>query len=159
MKLRSLGLRRSTLVLGAAIPLGTAAVTLAAEAPSPPQFVEPANGATVTSPLTLRFRLAEEAAGAGAMKGGTMKGMPGMSAAPHVHLIVDAPLPEPGAMVPADGRHRHLMHGERRTVLQLKPGDHTLQLVLAAANHRVGTPPIASEKITVHVIAKKAAAP
>ncbi len=129
MKLRSLGLRRSTLVLGAAIPLGTAAVTLAAEAPAPPQFVEPANGATVTSPLTLRFRLAEEAAGAGAMKGGTMKGMPGMSAAPHVHLIVD------------------------------EPGDHTLQLVLAAANHRVGTPPIASEKITVHVIAKKAAAP
>ncbi len=135
-----------------------AVAALAAEAPTPPQFVEPANGAAVTSPLTLRFRLAEEAAHAGAMRGGAMKGMPAMGAAPHVHLIVDAPLPEPGAMVPADGRHRHLMHGERQTVLQLKPGDHTLQLVLAAANHRVGTPPIASEKITVHVIAKKAAA-
>src|SRR6266704_2018727 len=147
MKLRWLGLRRSTLALGAAMLLGTAAGTLAtaaraAEAPAPPQFVEPANSATVTSPLTLRFRLAEEAAHAGAMRGGAMKGMPAMGAAPHVHLIVDAPLPEPGAMVPADGRHRHLMHGERQTVLQLKPGDHTLQLVLAAANHRVGTPPI-----------------
>jgi hypothetical protein len=140
-------------VLCATAFLVTAAATLAAGmAPAPPQFVEPADGATVTGPLVVRFRLADAEMGAGAMKP-----MPGMAAEPHVHLVVDSPPPEPGAMVPSDGRHRHFLHGERQTILQLPPGDHTLQLVIAGANHRIGTPPVASERITVHVAAKSAA--
>jgi hypothetical protein len=130
-----------------------AAATLAAATTlvpaGPPQFIEPIDGATVKIPLVVRFRVPEAEPAAGAMKG-----MHGMSGDPDVHLIIDSPLPEPGAMVPADGRHRHLLRGERQTMLQLTPGAHTLQLVLAGANHRVGTPPIASDKITVHVPTK-----
>jgi hypothetical protein len=136
--------------LCAAMLLATAAPTLAAGvAPAPPQFVEPADGATVASSLVIRFRLADAEMGAGAMKR-----MQGAGAEPHVHLVVDSPPAEAGAMVPSDGRHRHFMHGERQTTLQLQPGDHTLQLVIAGANHRIGTPPLASERITVHVAAK-----
>ena len=148
-------LRRSSLnspASAVAMLLVTAAAALAAGvAPAPPQFVEPADGATVTSPLVIRFRLADAETGAGAMKR-----MQGPGAEPHVHLVVDSPPAEPGALVPSDGRHRHFMHGERQTTLQLQPGDHTLQLVIAGANHRIGTPPVASERITVHVAAKSA---
>jgi Domain of unknown function (DUF4399) len=139
-------------VSGAAMLLVTAAAALAASVAPAPQFVEPADGATVTSPLVIRFRIADAETGPGAMKP-----MPGMTAAPHVHLIVDSPPPDPGAMVPSDSRHRHFLHGERQTTLPLPPCDHTLQLVIAAANHRIGTPPVASQRITVHIVAKSAA--
>jgi hypothetical protein len=145
--------RLSVLVPGAALLLLAAAAAITAgAAPAPPQFVEPADGAMVTSPLVIRFRFPDAE-----MDAGAMKHMQGAGAEPHVHLIVDSPAPEAGAMVPSDGRHRHLMHGERQTTLPLQPGDHTLQLVVAAANHRIGTPPVASERITVHVAAKSAA--
>ena len=42
--------------------------------------------------------------------------------------------------------------------LHLLPGDHSLQLVLAGADHHVGNPPITSVKIIIHVVSATGAA-
>ena len=76
----------------------------------------------------------------------------------HLHLIIDAPLPPAGQMVPMDSRHIHFSHGESQATLHLVPGDHSLQLVLAGADHHVGNPPVASAKIIIHVISATGAA-
>jgi hypothetical protein len=76
----------------------------------------------------------------------------------HLHLIIDAPLPPAGQMVPMDSRHIHFSHGESQATLHLVPGDHSLQLVLAGADHHVGNPPVASAKIIIHVISAIGAA-
>jgi hypothetical protein len=144
MRIRTTAFATALLVAGAAAP--GASAEAAGEAP---QFVGLADGQNVTSPLTIRFTTPGAVMTGHDVSG--MQGMAGTHAAGHVHLVIDAPTPKPGESVPSDGRHRHLMHGEQKTILQLKPGDHTLQLVLAGADHRVATPVIASERITIHV--------
>jgi hypothetical protein len=101
-------------------------------APKAPAFVNLRDGDAVAPPVVVKFSAPRHGHG-------------------HVHIIVDAPLPEAGEMVPMDERHIHLMHGEEQAVLQLPPGDHTLQLVMSGTGHRVGTPPVASPRITIHV--------
>ena len=53
----------------------------------------------------------------------------------HLHLIVDSPLPKTGMTVPMDEKHIHLVHGEMKTVLNLAPGKHTLQLIMGGEDH------------------------
>jgi Domain of unknown function (DUF4399) len=69
----------------------------------------------------------------------------------HLHLIVDSPLPRAGTTVPMDAKHIHLMHGETRNVLSLKPGKHTLQLIMGDENHVIGVDAPRSERITITV--------
>jgi hypothetical protein len=66
-----------------------------------------------------------------------MPDMPGMTRGGHLHLIVDARLPRPGAQIPMDSHHIHLMHGETSKTLKLAPGKHTLQLIAGSAGHTV----------------------
>ena len=58
----------------------------------------------------------------------------------HTHLIIDSPLPAAGEMIPMDPKHVHLMHGETQSILRLSPGDHTLQLVVGGADHKITMP-------------------
>src|SRR5262249_51130328 len=69
----------------------------------------------------------------------------------HLHLIVDAPLPETGVMVPMDENHIHLMHGETKTMLKLAPGNHTLQLIVGGADHVIRAHAPRSKMITITV--------
>jgi hypothetical protein len=123
----------------------SAVATSDAKSPAPPQFTNLKNDDSVSNPVIVQFT----------WPAATMAhGMDNMTTAMrmgHPHLIVDAPLPAAGQMMPMDSRHIHLMHGETQTTLHLSPGDHSLQLVLAGANHHVGNPPIASVKIIIHV--------
>lgn len=105
-------------------------------------FIAPADGATVTSPVTVRF------------------GLKGMGVAPagiafdnsgHHHLIIDAELPPLTAPIPADANHLHFGKGQTETSLELKPGKHTLQLVLGDQLHTPHDPAVISKKITVTV--------
>lgn len=105
-------------------------------------FIAPADGATVTSPVTVRF------------------GLKGMGVAPagiafdnsgHHHLIIDAKLPPLTAPIPADANHLHFGKGQTETSLELKPGKHTLQLVLGDQLHTPHDPAVISKKITVTV--------
>lgn len=114
--------------------------------PSPPgadaYIISPADGATVKGPVTVRF------------------GLKGMGVAPagvkfentgHHHLLVDADLPDPTRPIEADAQHLDFGRGQTQTTLELKPGRHTLQLVLGDDRHVPHTPPIVSKRITITV--------
>src|SRR4249919_2572500 len=83
-------------------------------------FISPKNGATVHGPVTMRFGLS----GMGVAPAGTVAENTG-----HHHLIIDAPLPPLDQPLPKDDTHLHFGKGQTETVLTLKPGKHTLQLV------------------------------
>ena len=105
-------------------------------------FISPADGATVSSPVTVKF------------------GLKGMGIAPagiqfdntgHHHLIIDAELPPAGAPIPTDANHVHFGKGQSEATVELKPGKHTLQLLLGDFAHTPHDPVVASKKITITV--------
>jgi hypothetical protein len=106
-------------------------------------FLSPANGATVTSPFTIRFGLR----GMGVAPAGVTNANTG-----HHHLLIDVEtLPPDNLPIPNDANHRHFGLGQTETEITLPPGQHTLQLVLGDALHIPHQPPVRSEKITVTV--------
>ena len=106
-------------------------------------FLSPANGASVTSPVTVRFGLR----GMGVAPAGVTTPNTG-----HHHLLVDvAELPPDNLPIPNDANHRHFGLGQTEAELTLTPGQHTLQLVLGDALHIPHQPPVRSEKITITV--------
>lgn len=129
-----------------------AASTNDGTAPAEPQFTNLKDGDTVSNPVIVRFT------SAGTTMGHNMGHTATTMALGHLHLIIDAPLPAAGQMVPMNNRYIHLLHGETPATLHLLPGDHTLQLVLAGADHHVGNPPITSAKIIIHVVSATGAA-
>lgn len=106
-------------------------------------ILEPADGATLSGPFTVRF------------------GLQGMSVAPagsdvpasgHHHLLIDvAELPAMDQPLPATDSIRHFGKGQTETELSLPPGQHTLQLLMGDKNHVPHQPPVLSEKITITV--------
>jgi Domain of unknown function (DUF4399) len=106
-------------------------------------FLSPADGAQVTSPVTVRFGLR----GMGVAPAGVKAPNTG-----HHHLLVDVDTPPPEGMpLPADEHVRHFGLGQTETELTLTPGQHTLQLVLGDDLHIPHQPPVRSEKITITV--------
>jgi hypothetical protein len=106
-------------------------------------FVSPGNGATVTSPFTVRFGLR----GMGVAPAGVTTANTG-----HHHLLIDVEtLPPDNLPIPNDANHRHFGLGQTETEITLPPGQHTLQLVLGDALHIPHQPPVRSEKITITV--------
>ena len=116
------------------------------QTPSPPgaivYIVSPADGATVSSPVTVVFGLK----GMGVAPAGTDKENTG-----HHHLIIDAPLPPLDEPIPADDHHTLFGGGQTETTIELAPGTHTLQLLLADQNHMPHDPPVFSDRITITV--------
>ncbi|MGF6859283.1 DUF4399 domain-containing protein [Paraburkholderia sp. CI3] len=104
-------------------------------------FVQPADGATVTSPVHVVFGLdGMKIAPAGTLTDGTG----------HHHLLIDGkPLPK-GEVVPATDKSLHFGKGQTETDLTLPPGDHTLTLQFGDGAHRSYGPEM-SKTITVHV--------
>lgn len=117
-----------------------------ARSPSPQgaklYFIEPKDGATVTSPVRVIFGLE----GMGVAPAGVEKANTG-----HHHLIIDAELPPLDEPVPADDNYRHFGGGQTQTTIKLPPGKHTLQLIMGDQNHIPHDPPVISEKITITV--------
>ena len=69
----------------------------------------------------------------------------------HHHLVIDAPLPKPGQEIPSNNNYRHFGAGQSEMMLELPPGQHTLQLVLADHEHIMHNPPLVSRKVTITV--------
>jgi Domain of unknown function (DUF4399) len=105
-------------------------------------FLSPENGATVTSPFTVRFGLR----GMGVAPAGVTNPNTG-----HHHLIIDADTPPENLPIANDEQHRHFGTGQTEVELTLPAGQHTLQLVLGDALHIPHQPPVVSEKITITV--------
>ena len=105
-------------------------------------IISPEDGATVQSPLVVRFGLA----GMGVAPAGVRAENTG-----HHHLVIDAELPAAGTPVPADDHHVHFGKGQTETVIELEPGVHTLQLLLGDHDHVPHDPPLASERVTITV--------
>jgi len=105
-------------------------------------FISPQDGETLSGKVTVRFGLI----GMGVAPAGVAN--PGTG---HHHLIVDAPLPAADLPIPKDDKHLHFGNGQTETTLELAPGVHTLQLVLADANHVPHAPPVISKQIRITV--------
>lgn len=105
-------------------------------------FVEPKDGAEVTAPVKVTFGIE----GMEVAPAGTEKEHSG-----HHHVLIDTRLEDPNAPVPADANHVHFGKGQTEATLDLKPGKHTLQLVLGDHNHIPHDPVVQSEVITITV--------
>lgn len=104
-------------------------------------FIEPKNGAEVKGPVKVLFGLS----GMGVAPAGTQKENTG-----HHHLLIDGPKVEPGPL-PQTEQVVHFGGGQTETIVNLKPGKHTLQLVLGDWKHAPHNPPVQSETITITV--------
>lgn len=104
--------------------------------------ISPAAGATVESPVTVRFGLK----GMGVAPAGVARPDTG-----HHHLIIDAPTPPLDRPLPADAKHLHFGGGQTETTIDLPPGTHELQLILGDKDHVPHDPPLVSERITITV--------
>jgi len=117
-----------------------------ARTPSPAgakvSIIEPADGATVKSPVTVKFAVeGMEVAPAGTDKPNTG----------HHHLFIDSKLEDPSAPIPSDANHIHYGKGQTEAQVELTPGKHTLQDVFADKNHIPHDPPVVSDVVTITV--------
>ena len=105
-------------------------------------ILEPSDGAEVSSPVTVKFGISGmEIAPAGIDKPNTG----------HHHLLIDTKLADTKNAIPADDNSKHYGKGQTEASVELKPGKHTLQLVLGDRNHIPHDPIVQSEVITITV--------
>lgn len=105
-------------------------------------FLNLRNGMTVSNPVKVVFGLS----GMGVAPAGLEKAGTG-----HHHLLVDVAQWDANAPLPANDNFRHFGLGQTETMVNLAPGVHTLQLVLADQNHIPHHPVVSSERITITV--------
>lgn len=105
-------------------------------------IIEPKTGAEVASPVMVKFGIE----GMEVAPAGTDKPNSG-----HHHLLIDTKVTDVASAVPADDNHKHFGKGQTEASVELKPGKHTLQLLLADQNHIPHNPPVQSEVITITV--------
>ncbi len=133
------------ILLGLALTLGALNPAMATESANNAKlyFISPADGAELTSPITVKFGLS----GMGVAPAGIDKKNTG-----HHHLLIDLDtLPNMSLPLPSDSQHKHFGGGQTETSLKLAPGKHTLQLLLGDMNHMPHTPAVLSSKITITV--------
>ena len=114
----------------------------AAPAGSSVYFIEPKDGATVKGPVKVVFGLA----GMGVAPAGINQANTG-----HHHLLIDDPTVDLTKPLPMTDQIKHFGGGQTETTLDLKPGKHTLQLVLGDWKHQPHNPSVTSPKITITV--------
>ena len=118
---------------------------IAGETPSPEgakaYFIDLKNGDNVKSPLLVRFGLTEQMGIAPALADWPDTG--------HFHLIIDSKPPNPNR--PISNSHLHLHKGQTEAIVELKQGQHTLQIVMGDYSHIPHDPPVMSKQITVNV--------
>ena len=69
----------------------------------------------------------------------------------HHHLLIDTELPPLDQPIPNDFNHLHFGAGQTEAEVTLKPGTHTLQLLLGDKDHIPHNPPVMSPRISVVV--------
>jgi hypothetical protein len=105
-------------------------------------FVEPTDGATVSSPVHVKFGVENfkvEPAGEIHPDAG------------HLHLAIDSECEPAGQVFPTDAKHIHYGKAQMEAELTLAPGRHTLCLQAANGAHVVLAGPGLSQSITITV--------
>ena len=77
----------------------------------------------------------------------------------HHHLLIDTEVPPLDQPIPNDFNHLHFGAGQTETEITLKPGAHTLQLLMGDKEHIPHTPPVMSPLIRVRVVDPSARKP
>jgi hypothetical protein len=117
---------------------------------SPPDgavyFVYPHSGEAIYPNSTIRFGLKNM----GVAPAGIDKPNTG-----HHHLLIDVETPPLDQPIPSDVNHLHFGNGQTEKKITLKPGKHTLQLVLGDAQHVSFDPPVMSNRIEVTVMSPR----
>lgn len=131
---------------GAALFLVSVGVALAGSTPAPEgakvYILQPTNGAVVQSPVKVVFG----ASGIGVAPAGIQKENTG-----HHHLLIDTGVPPLDQPIPTDAKHRHFGGGQTEVVIELAPGPHTLQLLMADYAHLPHATPLSSEVVNITV--------
>ena len=116
-------------VVASAALVGCAAPTNPNQAPSAAQgvyFLEPANGATVTSPFMVKFGV---------------KGMEVQAAGDqvanvgHHHLLINLESKPKGEIIPFDDVHIHFGKGQTEAMVKLAPGTYKITMQFADGYH------------------------
>lgn len=102
-------------------------------------FATPADGATVTSPVSLTFT----ADGVTILPAGEEAENSG-----HFHVMVDVACVTEGEVIPKDDQHVHFGDGSTSAELELEPGEHTLCLQIGDGIHTATT---ITDEITITV--------
>ena len=106
-------------------------------------ILEPGDGSTVTSPVTIKFGITNMqvvAAGNNTENSG------------HHHILLDLEsLPDMSMPLPKSENIIHFGGGQTDAILELSPGTHTLQLLLGNYLHIPHSAPVISKKITINV--------
>lgn len=130
-----------------ALALGCTAAMAQSASPADARvyIISPADGATVSSPVRVRFGLS----GMGVAPAGIDKAKTG-----HHHLLINRALPtgeELDFSLPAEDGLRHFGGGQTEVAIELPRGTHTLQLLLGDHNHVPHVPMVASPVVTITV--------
>jgi hypothetical protein len=115
---------------------------VAAPAGAAVYFLGLKNGDVVTGPVLVQFGLRS----IGVAPAGVEKENTG-----HHHLLIDVAEIDVNTSLPMTDNIRHFGGGQTEVRVELKPGMHTLQLLLADHNHIPHHPVVISERITVTV--------
>ncbi len=117
-------------------------VKVAATPGSSLYFVNLKNGETVASPVLIQFGLR----GMGVAPAGIEKAGTG-----HHHLLIDVSELDVNAPIAVSDQLRHFGLGQTEVTLEMKPGLHTMQLLMGDQNHIPHHPVVMSERITITV--------
>jgi len=142
MSRRGIAFGSLVLVLGALLAQAqTPATAQTAQTAQSVSIVEPANGATVTSPFKVRFAVrGMVVAPAGEIVAGSG----------HHHLLIDVDPIAAGTPVPADEKHIHFGKGQTETEVTLPPGTYRLTAQFANGAHQSFGPAMSQTiKVTV----------
>ena len=117
-------------------------ITSSAFAEARVYFINLEDGDEVESPFLIQFGLSKM----GIAPAGIDRENTG-----HHHLLINVKDLDFSKPIPASKNHIHFGGGQTESLVELPPGDYSLQLVLGDMTHTPHTPPIVSKQINITV--------
>ena len=118
-------------------------ITSSAFAEARVYFINLEDGDAVESPFLIQFGLSKM----GIAPAGTDRANTG-----HHHLLINVNEIDLSKPIPSSSSHIHFGGGQTESLIDLMPGDYSMQLVLGDMTHTPHNPPIISQRINITVI-------